>query len=202
MAMIKKSVFCFILLAILHLCFVLYNPSIGMATHQWQDNLLKAQQFMYAETSDTVMVGTSLAGRIIRDSIPFVKSVSFGGCAVEDGLKIILSKGKVPKYVLVETNLLLKEGNPELISSITKGIGPEIRRWIPSLREQYEPICLFASMMMSLASINPQAGMSTVNLNLLNENINRRLEDDKFIPDEEVKSRLQDVKGMFYKLTC
>lgn len=200
MAMIKKSVFCFILLAILHLCFVLSNPSIGMATHQWQDNMLKAQQFMYAETSDTVMVGTSLSGRIIRDSIPFVKSVSFGGCAVEDGLKIILSKGKVPKYVLVETNLLLKKGNPELVSRITKGIVPEIRRWIPSLREQYEPICLFASMMMSLASINPQAGMSTVNLNLLNESINRRLEDDKLIPDEEVKSRLQDVKKLIVEL--
>ena len=113
--MIKKSVCCFMTLAILHLCFVLFNPSTGMATHQWQDNVLKAQQFMYAEMSDTVMVGTSLSARIIRDSIPFVKSVSFGGCAVEDGLKIILSKGNAPKYVLVETNLLLREGNTELV---------------------------------------------------------------------------------------
>lgn len=200
MAMIKKSVCCFMTLAILHLCFVLFNPSIGMATHQWQDNVLKAQQFMYAEMSDTVMVGTSLSARIIRDSIPFVKSVSFGGCAVEDGLKIILSKGNAPKYVLVETNLLLREGNTELVSRITKGVVPEIRKWIPSLREQYEPICLFASMMMSSTNINPQVGMSTVNLDLLNESINRKLEEDKLIPEEKAKSRLQDIKKLIIEL--
>ena len=89
--MIKKSIICFVIFAILHLCIVLFNPSVGMATHQWQDNVLKAQQFLYAEKADTVMVGTSLSARIIRDSIPFVKSVSFGGCSVEDGLKIIIS---------------------------------------------------------------------------------------------------------------
>lgn len=200
MAMIKKSVCCFMILAILHLCFVLFNPSIGMATHQWQDNVLKAQQFMYAEKSDTVMIGTSLSARIIRDSIPFVKSVSFGGCAVEDGLKIILSKGKTPKYVLVETNLFLREGNTELVSRITKGIVPEIRKWVPSLREQYEPICLFASMLMSSANINPQAGMSKVNLDLLNESINLKLENDELIPEEKAKSRLQDIKKLIFEL--
>ena len=198
--MIKKSIFCFVILAVLHLCFVYFNPSIGMATHQWQDNVIKAQQFMYAENSDTVMVGTSLSGRIIRDSIPFVKSVSFGGCAVEDGLKIILSKGEVPKYVLVETNLLLREGNAELVSNITEGLIPKIRRWIPSLREQYEPICLFASLMMNSTGINPQAGMSTVNKDLLKERINRQLEEDELIPDKKVESRLYDIKKLISKL--
>lgn len=198
--MIKKSIICFVVLAVLHLCLVLANPSIGMATHQWQDNVMKAQQFLYAGKSDTVMVGTSLSGRIIRDSIPFVRSVSFGGCSVEDGLKIILRKKNVPKLVLVETNLLLIDGNSELVSRITNGVIPMIRRWIPSLREQYEPICLFASLMMSSTGINPQAGMAKVDMNLLNESINRHIAEDRLMSEEWVKHRGKNIKELIAEL--
>jgi len=194
--MIKKSIICFVALSVLHLCLVLANPSMGMATHQWQDNVMKAQQFLYAGKADTVMVGTSLSGRIIRDSIPFVKSVSFGGCSVEDGLKIILSKKDVPKLVLLETNLLLIDGNPELVSRITNGVIPKIRHWIPSLREQYEPICLFASLMMNSTGINPQAGMAKVDMNLLNESINRHIADDRLMPEEWIKRRGETIKAL------
>ena len=194
--MIKKSIICFVVLAVLHLCFVLANPSMGMATHQWQDNVMKAQQFLYAGKTDTVMVGTSLSGRIIRDSIPFVKSVSFGGCSVEDGLKIILNKKDVPKLVLVETNFLLIDGNPELVSRITNGVIPKIRHWIPSLREQYEPISLFASLMMNSTGINPQAGMAKVDMNLLNESINRHIAEDRLMPEEWIKRRGETIKAL------
>jgi hypothetical protein len=194
--MIKKSIICFVALSVLHLCLVLANPSMGMATHQWQDNVMKAQQFLYAGKADTVMVGTSLSGRIIRDSIPFVKSVSFGGCSVEDGLKIILSKKDVPKLVLLETNLLLIDGNPELVSRITNGVIPKIRHWIPSLREQYEPISLFASLMMNSTGINPQAGMAKVDMNLLNESINRHIADDRLMPEEWIKRRGETIKAL------
>lgn len=198
--MIKNSIFCFFILAIIHGILVLLNPSMGIATHQWQDNVLKAQQFLYAEKADTVMVGTSLSARIIRDSIPFVKSVSFGGCSVEDGLKIILSKGDIPKYVLVETNLLLREGNPELISRITEGVVPLIRRRIPSLREQYEPICLLASLLMSSTGINAQAGMSEINMDLLNESINRILKEDKPLNKETAERRLRVIRKLIVEL--
>lgn len=198
--MIKKSIICFVVLTVIHLCFVLANPSIGMATHQWQDNVLKAQQFLYAGKTDTVMVGTSLSGRIIQDSIPFIKSVSFGGCSVEDGLRIILSKKDAPKIVLVETNLLLTDGNTEFVSKITDGIIPTFRYWIPSLREQYEPICIFASLLIKSTGINPQVGMVKVNMNLLNESINRHLKEDRLMPDEWMKRRGKTINTLISKL--
>ena len=55
----------------------------------------------------------------------------------EDGLRIISSKDKLPKYVLVEANLMYQTGNSELVSKLTEGAMPMIRKWIPSLREQY-----------------------------------------------------------------
>lgn len=194
--MIKRSILCFAVLFGIHLAIVLLNPMVGMATHQWQDNVIKAQQFIYAEKSDTVMVGTSLSARIIRDSIPTVKSVSFGGCAVEDGLRIILSKGDLPRFILAETNLFFLDGNPELVSKMTEGVMPMLRRWIPSLREQYQPICMLASMMASAADINPQAGTSTVDMDLLNESIEHHIKYDWQMPEAQAETRMGDMKRL------
>lgn len=195
--MIKKSFICCIVLFIIHIVIVVYEPSIGMATNQWQDNAIKAQQFMYAPNVDTVMVGSSLSARIIRDSIPFVKSISFAGCAVEDGLRIIHSKNYAPKYILVETNIIFKEGNPDLVLGTTEGIIPKLRSFIPSLREQYEPICVFASllkMMKSLTNITPQR--EAVNIDLLNKNINQRKKEDKPLQQEKIQERLHEIKRL------
>ena len=194
--MIKRSILCFAVLFGIHLVIVLLNPMVGMATQQWQDNVIKAQQFIYAEKSDTVMVGTSLSARIIRDSIPTVKSVSFGGCAVEDGLRIILSKGDLPRFILAETNLFFLDGNPELVSKMTEGVMPMLRRWIPSLREQYQPICMLASMMASAADINPQAGTSTVDMDLLNESIEHHIKYDWQMPEPQAETRMGDMKRL------
>lgn len=198
--MIKKSIYCLLILFVLHLCIVLLNPSLGMPTHQWQDNIVKAQSYYYSDKADTVMVGTSLSARIIGDSIPSVKSVAFGGCAVKDGLQLILSKKELPKYVLVETNLILRKGNSEVVSKTTTGVIPLIKDWIPSLRERYEPICLIASLMMSSTGVKTQARQSKVNMRLLNESINRMLENDKPIPDEEAESRLKNIKELIHNL--
>lgn len=95
--MIKKSILAFVAVFAIHALIVWANLSEGMPTHQWQSNYVKAQTFLYSDDTDVAMVGTSLSGRIIGDSIPTVNSVSFGGCAVEDGLRIISSKDKFPK---------------------------------------------------------------------------------------------------------
>ena len=117
-----------------------------------------------------------------------------------DGLKLILAKGEVPKYVLVETNLLLRNGNDEVVSNNTEKLVSIIRRWIPSLREQYEPICLLASTMMNSTGINAKAGASTVKSDLLNKSINRRIEEDKLEPHELLENRIQDIKKLISTL--
>lgn len=198
--MIKKSLLCFSVLFCLHFLIVQLNPTLGMATHQWQENLIKAQSFLYADHADSAMVGTSLSARIIRDSIPSVKSVSFGGCAVEDGLRIISSKRHLPQYVFVESNLLFMEGNKELVNKLTEGIIPKIKYWIPSLREQYEPICLLASLAMKAGNVNPQAGAAAIDLNILNQSIKQQQEDDRKYLYEVSEERLRTIKELMDSL--
>jgi hypothetical protein len=119
---------------------------------------------------------------------------------VKDGLQLILSKDSAPRFVLLETNLILRDGNADLVSKNTEGIIPVVKHWIPSLREQYEPICLFASMMLGSTGIDAQAGNKKVNMNLLNESIKHRIEKDNPIPADKAESRIQEIKQLIKKL--
>ena len=200
MQVIRKSITCFAILMAAHWLLVLLCPGAGMPTHQWQDNLVKAQTFLYAEHCDTAMVGTSLSGRILRDSIPTVRSVSFGGCAVEDGLRIVSHREQLPRYVLVETNLFLNEGNDEMVSNLSEGVVPWIKSVVPSLREQYEPICLLASVLMKSGNINAQAGAAVVDTVLLNDRIAQHLRDAKGIDQQKAEQRLHTLQGLMAPL--
>lgn len=198
--MIKKSFLSFLVMFGIHAVVTYLLSSLGMATNQWQDNMVKAQHFLYDEDADTAMIGTSLSARILPDSIPSVRSVAFGGCAVEDGLRLILSKPKVPHCVLVETNLFLRNGNDELVEKMTKGIIPQVKRWIPSLRESNEPICLLSGLMIKAAGINPQAAAMTVNMEQLKESIKRHLADDKSLSETELAQRMETIKPLLIQL--
>lgn len=198
--MIKKSFLSFLVMFGIHAVITYLLPSLGMATNQWQDNMVKAQHFLYDEDADTAMIGTSLSARILPDSIPSVRSVAFGGCAVEDGLRLILSKPKVPHCVLVETNLFLRNGNDELVEKMTKGIIPQVKRWIPSLRESNEPICLLSGLMIKAAGINPQAAAMTVDMEQLKESIKRHLADDKSLSETELEQRMETIKPLLIQL--
>ena len=198
--MIKKSIICFLILVIIHALFVKLFPNIGMATNQRQDNILKAQQAFYAEDLNMAIVGTSLANRIIRDSIPTIQSLAFVGCSVEDGLQILRRKRYAPKYVFVEINLLLREGRKELVDGATDGIIPKIKEWIPSLREQYEPICILASTIIGTSKMNTQAGMTVIDYNLLNSQVENALKKNRSIEEQVLEKRLKDIKGLINEL--
>ena len=198
--MIKKTITCFVILFILHAIFVKLFPNVGMATNQRQDNILKAQQAFYTENLDFAIVGTSLANRIIRDSIPEIQSLAFVGCSVEDGLQILRNRHKAPKYVFVEINLLLRGVRKDLVDGATKGIIPVIKGWIPSLREQYEPICILASTIIGISKINTQAGMAVIDNNLLNSLVEKALKEDKPIERNIIESRMSDIKSLINEL--
>lgn len=180
--------------------FVRWFPNVGMATNQRQDNILKAQQAFYAENLNMAIVGTSLANRIIRDSIPQIQSLAFVGCSVEDGLRILLNRRTPPQYVFVEINLLLRGARKELINGTTEGIVPRIKEWIPSLREQYEPICILAYSIIGTSKLNTQAGMAVIDQNLLNSEVENALKEDNPIEHTIIESRMIEIKALINRL--
>ena len=196
--MIRKSIICFILFALCYSILIAFVPNKGIGTHQWQENQIRAQRFLYEKSFDTVIVGTSLSARILLDSLKNVSSCAFSACVVEDGLRLILSKDVIPHYVLIETNYILRPSNGELVTVNTQGPLPLLRNYIPILREQNAPISLIGYCFMQRAL----APADTVDLERLHKSIeNRILEDNThFLTEKMQKGRMNVIMSLISKL--
>lgn len=185
----KKSVFvCFILL-VLHSTFVYFYPDVGYPTHQWQKNLLKAQNYLYDASNNDVIVGTSLSYRIL--DIPHISNLACGGQSMYDGLKLILSKPKHqrPNRVFIETNYPFTPESSDFQRALFSPVLYSLHKYIFCTREQYQPICLISHTILKLAHINPQAGMmNPPKSEVLNQRIDRLISSKKKIKTEQVQT--------------
>ncbi len=114
------------------------------AQHQWQENIIKAQSFLYNEsdTIQNVIIGSSLANRLIIDSLPKTYNLSFSGQSIFDGLNFLTLKSKRPKNIFIEMNLVLRPEDKNFTQSINSPILYHLRKMIISLREDKQPIAI------------------------------------------------------------
>ena len=196
--MIKKTLISFFVFSTLYAIMVYFYPNKGIGTHQWQENQIKVQRYLYEHTNDTVIVGTSLSARLLPDSFPMVTSCSFSACVVEDGLRVVLSKKKAPHMVLIESNYFLRPSNGELVNLNTKGLMSILRQYLPILREYNSPISLIGYCFMR-GAFAPSDDVDMARLSNLIEH--RITEDDShFLTKEQVKDRLDVIIPLIHEL--
>jgi len=142
--MIKKAILSTFIFLALHGILVMVRPPHTSGQHQWQDNIIKAQRFIYDENdaSYDVIVGSSLSGRLVMDRLPHMYNLSFGGLTIFDGLNILAHKETVPQRIFIEMNVVWKKEDEGFTSSINQPILYYLRKMFPSLRDEYEPIGL------------------------------------------------------------
>ncbi|HCW06553.1 MAG TPA: hypothetical protein DGG95_04215 [Cytophagales bacterium] len=143
--MIKKSIFVFLFLFAGYSIYISSRPTLSSSQHFWQANMIKAQKFIYDE-SDTfshVIVGSSLAALLVKDSLPSFYNLSFGGTGPFNGLSIIKRKDKAPKNVFIEMNTVLIEERKEFTNSIYSFVPYIMRKYFLSLRADKQPIPLY-----------------------------------------------------------
>ena len=144
--MIKKTILTALLLFILYTIFVIqFAPKWWSASqHQWQSNVIKAQNFLYddSDTIQNVIIGSSLSSRLITDSLPHTYNLSFGGQCIFDGLKILTHKSKIPRNIFIEMNYVLRPESKEFTKSLLSPILYYPRKLILSLREDKQPIAV------------------------------------------------------------
>jgi hypothetical protein len=146
MTMVKKTIITFVTLFIIYAIFVaFFAPKWWHASqHQWQDNIIKAQNFLYDE-SDTIqnlIIGSSLSNRIITDSLPKTYNLSFGGQSIFDGLNILTHKSKMPANIFIEINVVLREESKNFTQSLNSPLLYYPRKTISSLREDKQPMAV------------------------------------------------------------
>ena len=133
----------------------------GEGVTQRQNNIVRAQRYIYQDDSDVkmVIVGSSLATNLNEKHIgESVKSVAFGAGTSKTGLEIIKRSKTKPQIVLVEVNdnNLLRGFDSELIDSLYHPIFYWMRQYLPMLREEYRPISVFVDSLKSRSKQNLQ----------------------------------------------
>lgn len=112
-----------------------------------QNNIVKAQRYVYQENSDLkmVMVGSSLAANIdVKDIGGGVKSIALGGGASQTGLEIVKRSNSKPRIVLVEINdTIARAVDKDLVDSLYHPVFYWLRRYLPVLRNEYRPVSVF-----------------------------------------------------------
>lgn len=141
--MIRNSLILFLLLAVGYAIFLRWaRVDWDTTQHLANGNRIKAERFVYDEDRPdaTVIVGSSLAYRIVLDSLPpGTTNLGFGGLSIYDGLTLVERSGKRPARVLIETNVLFREPDHGFLKALFEPGLYEMRRAVPMMREENQP---------------------------------------------------------------
>lgn len=136
--MIKKTLIsAFLMLLVYSFLIMRLAPHLQLSQHHWQENRVRAQNFIYDESDSvhSVIVGTSFSFRMVMDSLKGYYSLSFGGQNGFDGLEILVHKNRLPENVFIETYGVISPGKKEFAASLFNPILFYARKYIPALRE-------------------------------------------------------------------
>lgn len=124
---------------------VIIAPSWWQASqHQWQDNTIGAQEFIYDKDHvySNVIVGSSLSTRLVKDSLKDTYVLAFAGLSAFDGLKILIKEAQLPKTIFIEMNFILRPENEDFINSLFSPVMFYPRSFILALREKKQPVAV------------------------------------------------------------
>jgi len=136
------------LFIIFFVMFFIYNvflysvaPKITMYQNQWQKNYAFAQDFIYNESLDKIIVGSSMSARMENSFFDNkISNLSFTGGSVLTGLEIIKRKEIRVKTIYIETNVIFREKDKKLVSTIFSPVLWKMKKKIPALQEKYQPL--------------------------------------------------------------
>lgn len=115
-----------------------------MSQHQWQKNIIVAEKFMFDTNSiDNVIVGSSLANRLVMDSLPSFYNLSMSGQSVFDGFSILRKTPTLPNCVFVEINFLSRNENVVFKEIISSPIQHTLKKSFDVFRTDKHPLAYF-----------------------------------------------------------
>ncbi len=146
--MIKKALLSFFIIFMAYTIIVTYvvDRHRFVSEHQWQDNQIKAQEYLYSNTDSiqNIIVGSSLADRLIVGYLPDIYNLSMGGLGIFDGLQTITKKGVYPKTVFIEMNKLDRKASTDFTTSLNNPIMTFLRKYFISIRDGKQPMGFIA----------------------------------------------------------
>ena len=126
---------------------IIFKPEITKVQNQWQNNFVVSQRFIYRYSNiPKIIIGSSLSARIDKDVLPAdVYNLAFSGGSVLTGLELLVKSRATPKIILIETNVILNDKDEEMINRLFAPIIWKIKKIIPSLQVEYQPLNIILS---------------------------------------------------------
>lgn len=126
-----------------------WNPKFVSPQGFWQDNQVKAQDYLYTDECDNaenVIVGSSMSFRIPTDSLRNFCNLSFLGESYIKGLELLEKKDNYPKRIFIETNFPAGKTEEGLFYDILYNpVLYPLRIYLPALRDGKQPFLLASS---------------------------------------------------------
>lgn len=141
--MIKKTILsAFILLALYIGLTEIIKPRTQVSQHQWQDNSIKAENFIYNrdDSCESVIVGSSLSCRFVMDSLRNYRNLAFNGQSIFEGLHILNQRKNLPKNIFIEVNVLVRGEDKNFTDALYSPFVYRVRDICPALRDGNQPI--------------------------------------------------------------
>ena len=139
--MIKKTLAVTLLLFIIFSILIVIPPfSIKVWQTQQHENIVKAEEFIYANNYKNIIIGTSLSAELTMDSLKDFYNLGFKGQSIYDGLTILSKVKKTPTNIFIETNMLLRDQNSNFTETLFDPILYPFKSYLSPLRDGYEPL--------------------------------------------------------------
>lgn len=196
--MVKKT------LIVTSILFLSYTLFVSFLAPKWwkgigndiQTRSTKVENFLYNTniSNKNIILGTSLANRIIMDSIKNTYNLSLSSLGVFDGLYILSLKKEMPKFLFIEMNYFTKEPNESFTNKFSN---PTlfIKKHIISLQEDKQPLVIFGNLLSekcfkpsksSKALMKKNKNDSLKDLTILNELLSRQKDIYNVIPSDSI----------------
>lgn len=148
--MIKKTlIYTLCLFLLYNLVLYIWQPGFISPQGFWQDNQVKAQDYLYTNSCDSaenVIVGSSMSFRIPTDSLPGFCNLSLLGENYIKGLELLKKKEKYPRRIFIETNFPAGISKGGLFYDVLYNpILYPLRFYFPALRDGRQPMLVAAS---------------------------------------------------------
>lgn len=168
------------------------------AAAQFDQNVMKAQSFIYARWQPKVVIaGSSISARLTSHPKEWY-NLAFAGGSAFTALDIIDKSESKPDVVLIETNVLTVAEDHRLLDSLFFPILSKARDRYPGLREQYKPSHVLVTALPSPESSNKSSGLSA---DRFGEQVDRRLKELATEPkDEALEAIVEKLQAYVKKL--
>lgn len=188
--MIKKSLVIFIILfALCNIAAINSKPDTRYARSDVQINTIIADRYIYSKDNyKAVILGSSLAARIVTDSLTGFYNLAFSGLSVYDGGAVLLSKKVLPPTVFIEVNALQKPKSDDFTLEFESGAYSYFKSILPALRTENQPVFLVKKGLDNLKE-DPKATVNTTG--------KKRVLKNSYLPQNMFKSLL-DVQIRSY----